>query len=90
MNTSEIIHAIKTNQSKQLMQALYKVAFPPVVKYFRQKRGSRVDAEDCFQDAIMALIKKVKTETYDQQYEVKNFLFVLSQKYLVQQIKARI
>ena len=76
METREVIFAIKNNKSKELVKALYKIAFPPIVTFIRQKSGDRSDAEDCFQDALLALINKVTKGEYDEKYEVKNFLFV--------------
>jgi len=78
MTTIEVIDAIKNNESKRLFKVLYSFAFPPVLRYIKQKRGKYEDAEDCFQDALIALIKKVTEDTYDPNYEVKNFLFVVS------------
>lgn len=78
METHDVIFAIKNNKSKELVNALYKVAFPPIVTFIKQKSGDRSDAEDCFQDALLALINKVTKGEYDEKYEVKNFLFVAS------------
>ena len=89
METIEVISAIKQNQSKQLVQALYKTALPPIVIYIKQKRGTRNDAEDCFQEALMTLIRKVHDNTYDESYEVKNFLFVLCRNIWFNKLKRK-
>ena len=78
METKQVIKAINENKSEGLVTALYKVSFPPILTFVRQKRGNLSDAEDCFQDALIVLIKKVKEKTYDEKYEVKNFLFVVA------------
>lgn len=58
------------------MQMLYSTALPPIVRHIKQKRGNQSDAEDCFQEAVLSLIKKVQEGTFNDQYEVKNFLFI--------------
>ena len=78
MKTEEVIKAIKQNKGRVLTQALYKMAYPPIAKFIKQKRGTEIDAEDCFQDALLTLVKKVKLNTFDENYEVKNFLFVVA------------
>lgn len=76
METRSIIEAIQNDNSKKLIQILYKVALPPIIKHVKQKRGTVADAEDCFQEAVLSLVKKVKESSFDEQYEVKNFLFI--------------
>ena len=87
METKDIIQAIKDDNSQMLVKALYKEAFPPIVRYFKQKRGTKADAEDCFQEAMLTLIKKVKTNTFDEKYEVKNFLFVITRNIWYNKLK---
>ena len=60
------------------MKELYAIALPPIVRHVKQKRGTTSDGEDCFQEAVLALVKKVKEGTWDGKYEVKNFLFIVA------------
>lgn len=69
------------------MKSLYKVALPPIIKYVREKNGTKSDAEDCFQEAVVALVKKVKSNEFDTNFEVKNFLFVVSRNIWFNKIK---
>ena len=78
MDNKTIIEAIRNNNSKDLIKILYKTALPPIVRHIKQKGGQKSDAEDCFQEAVIGLVKKVNDNTYDDQYEVKNFLFILA------------
>lgn len=87
METSKIISAIKSDNSSLLVNELYKTAFPPIKKYIRSKYGSNDDAEDCFQEAILSLIKKIKIGTYNESHEVKNFLFILSRNIWFNKVK---
>lgn len=89
METIEVISAIKQNQSQKLAQALYKTALPPIVTYIKQKRGTRNDAEDCFQEALMTLIRKVHDNSYNENFEVKNFLFVLCRNIWFNKLKRK-
>ena len=87
LETEEIIQAIKENQSKILVKSLYEKSFSPILKMVRQKGGGRKDAEDCFQDALITLIKKVKDGSYDQKYQVHNFLFIIARNLWFNKIK---
>lgn len=60
------------------MKELYAIALPPIVRHVKQKRGTASDGEDCFQEAVLALVKKVKEGSWDNKYEVKNFLFIVA------------
>lgn len=78
METKEVIEAIKNDDSRKLIKALYTIALPPIERHIKQKRGTRADAEDCFQEAVLTLVKKVKDGSFDEKFEVKNFLFILA------------
>lgn len=87
MKTNEIIEAIKNNDSKNLVRSLYKIAFPPILIHIKQKGGQKSEAEDCFQDALVNLIKVVNANKYDENYEVKNYLFVVARNIWYNKIK---
>ena len=78
METEAIIAAIRSNDSTKLFTGLYRIAFPPILQHIKQKRGTKLDAEDCFQEAVLVLVKKVQDGSFNAQFEVKNFLFILA------------
>ncbi len=75
INDAEIIDAIGSGDNQKVFNELYKHVLPSIVKFIKSKRGNRQQAEDCFQDAVVALILTVKSGKYKAGYSVSNYLF---------------
>ena len=89
LNTTEIVQAIKDDKSEKALQQIYRDSLPSIVRFIKEKRGSRSDAEDCFQEALLVLIKKIKLNKYNDTYEVKNFLFVIARNIWFNKLKRK-
>ena len=78
-NDSDIIEAIRDGgrQVEQAMQYLYnKTSMRMAVKRFvKNSKGNNEDAEDVFQDGIIALVKKIRSEAPDIHTNLRGYLF---------------
>lgn len=73
-----IIKAIKENNNNKVLDVLYKKLLPKIVKFVKSKGGNRVQAEDCFQDAVVSLINKVKRNEYKEDSSIDNYVFMVA------------
>jgi RNA polymerase sigma factor (sigma-70 family) len=70
----QIITLIRTNKTDKALAALYRY-FPMVYKLIRSKGGSKQDAEDIFQEALMVLCRKVTTTDFHLTAQLSTYLF---------------
>ncbi len=74
MNDQNIIALIRTGDSNEALNALYR-HFPSVRKMVLANGGSVNDAEDVFQDALIILIRKVRATDFKLTAQLSTYLF---------------
>lgn len=74
---SELIQKIR-EQNTEVLQGIYKEAYPMVEKYILDNSGSRDDAKDIFQDAMYLLIKKAHSKHFQLTSKISTYLFGIS------------
>jgi RNA polymerase sigma factor (sigma-70 family) len=57
---------------------LYTYYFPTVAAYVQQNSGSRTDAEDLFQEAIVVLLQKVRQPNFEFTSSLKTYLYAIA------------
>jgi len=73
---ADIIKLIrKGEESSEMISYLYEQHLPKIVQYIRKNNGTREQANDIFQDALLALCVEIKKERYKEEYEIGGFLF---------------
>ena len=65
-----LIDAIANNE-RQALDYLYSQSFNQIKQFVTQNNGSEQDAEDIFQEGLLALWKNIKTGKYENQKNVK-------------------
>lgn len=83
----EIPRLMRNGKDKEVVPLLYKKVFPVVKKYIVSRNGSKEDAFDVFQDALVDFYKQVVQGQYNEQYKVYGFLFRFSINKWVNKIK---
>lgn len=71
-----IIDGIKAKDNRKVLNTFYSELLPSIVKFVKSKGGNLQEAEDCFQDAVVSLISKVRRNDFDDQLNVRNYVFV--------------
>ena len=61
MDDELILHLIRTGKNDLALNALYR-QFPAIRQLVRARGGTTRDAEDVFQEALIILVRKVKTD----------------------------
>ncbi len=73
LQTASLVEDIRNNH-KDAIQQIYDSCFPIVRSYIMMKNGSKDDAWDVFQDAMMVLFKKCQTSEFKLTSSVCTFL----------------
>lgn len=73
MNNSKIIQQLQNGQQEKAFARLYSY-FPKIETYIRNNSGSKDEALDTFQDALIILFKKVQTLESNSAIQVDGFL----------------
>lgn len=75
INSGEILSAIRSDDDTQALQQLYTQLLPKVQRFVVKNSGSKDEAFDCFQDAVMVFYRYVKEGKYDEKQEIGGFIF---------------
>ncbi len=71
---SEVILGI-LNDSKDMLNRLYKSYFPMVLQLVLTNNGNEDDAKDVFQESVIVLYNKVKTGKFELNCKLKTFIY---------------
>ncbi len=74
MNDQEIVLEIKNGNHSQPLDLLYK-HFPSIQQMVVTHGGDAEEAYDIFQDALMVLIEKIRTDTFELTASLKTYLY---------------
>src|SRR5450631_1606807 len=86
----ELIETLKAaHVSSQVIQYLYRTYFSFLSSYIRQNQGSGQDAEDIFQEVIVAFIEIVKADKFRGESSIKTFLYTLNKFTWLNELKKR-
>jgi RNA polymerase sigma factor (sigma-70 family) len=74
-NSKLIIQCIRTGKNSEALEYLYKDPLRKIRKFILNNSGNLDDADDVFQDALVALFHFVKQGKYNEEYDLDGFLF---------------
>lgn len=78
VSDQEILSAIVQGDPRGVVGSLYNQEFPKLERFILRNSGSKEDAKDVFQEALMALFTHVKLGKFDCRYEIGAFLYVVA------------
>lgn len=86
----ELIRDLRTNTvTDKLIAYLYRTHFTALSIYIQQNQGSRQDAEDIFQEVIVAFIELVQKDKFRGESSIKTFLFAINRNMWMNELKRR-
>lgn len=87
---SELVANLRTGQiMDETIKAIYRSYFESLSWYVMNNSGSRQDAEDVFQEVIVAFIDLVQKDKFRGDSTVKTFLFSLNRFIWLNELKKR-
>ena len=84
---AHIIDSLREGKNSIALEHLYKSIFPKVRRYITRNSGSRDDAFDIFQDAIVILCKQLQNGRYDESADVAGFIYTVSRNLWINKAK---
>ncbi len=85
----EILAAIHSGDDDKVLGYLYKAYLPKIKGMVLKNNGDEDEAQDIFQDAIMAFYKQVKTGKFKEQYQIGAFIYSVSRNLWINYIKKK-
>jgi RNA polymerase sigma factor (sigma-70 family) len=88
-NSSSIIECIRSGKNNEALKYLYKDPLRKVRKFILNNSGTLDDANDVFQDAIIALFHYVKQGKYKEEYDLDGFIFKVAKNAWIDQVRKK-
>ncbi|MEP7238958.1 MAG: sigma-70 family RNA polymerase sigma factor [Ferruginibacter sp.] len=87
---AELIRDLKADAaSGKVIEYLYRSNFEALSIHIQQNQGSRQDAEDIFQEVIVAFIELVQKDKFRGESSIKTFLFSINKNMWLNELKRR-
>jgi RNA polymerase sigma factor (sigma-70 family) len=83
---SLLVDKLKTDDNASF-GLLYKFYFPTIASYIKQNKGSKEDAEDVFQEAIIVLMQKVKRPDFMLTAALKTYLYAIAKNIWLKRLR---
>jgi len=77
-SNNTLINSLK-DQNEQAFEDLYQEYYPMVKSLVMRTSGTTQDAEDVFQETIVVLLQKLRTEDFTLTSSIKTYLFAIAQ-----------
>ena len=68
---------------------LYRIMFPPVLRYVQQNAGDRADAEDVFQETLLVLAEKLQQPGFRLTASLPTYLLAIAKNTWLNRLRAR-
>lgn len=86
----ELLQAIRNNMHiDDAIRYLYRHYFEGLAMYVQQNSGTREDAEDIFQETVLAFIQLVQQNRFRGEASVKTFLFAINKNTWLNELKRK-
>jgi RNA polymerase sigma factor (sigma-70 family) len=85
----EIIECIKSRQNEKALSYLYSHTLKKVKAYILSNNGSKDEANDIFQDAVIIFFKAVIAGTFNKEYSVDAYIFSISRNLWINTAKRK-
>lgn len=77
MNENEMLKGIKEGKTSAF-ESLYKSYYPMVLQYVLNNSGKSEDAEDLFQETLLALVKNVRKPSFDLSSKIGTYIHAIA------------
>ncbi|MEM9339211.1 MAG: sigma-70 family RNA polymerase sigma factor [Bacteroidota bacterium] len=74
---------------KKLIETLYKECFPGISSWVMKNSGTQKEAEDVFQDALVAVFKRSKDASFELNCKLSTFIFGVAKKTWLYRLRTR-
>lgn len=90
LSDQELVNSLQTEASIDApVKFLYEEYFFMIASYIQQNNGTREDAEDIFQEVVLAFLQIVKADKFRGESSVKTFLHAIARNLWLNELKKR-
>ena len=75
------------NEENTSFELLYRFYYPSVAAYITRNQGSKADAEDVFQEAIIVLLQQVRRTDFVLTSSLKTYLFAIARNLWLKRLR---
>lgn len=75
IDETKILHSIKTGEHSKVLSYLYETTLRKVRQYILKNNGSKDDANDIFQDAVVILFTQVRADKFNTSFSIDAFIY---------------
>lgn len=86
---AELLAALTKNDTERALRFLYREHFELLSRYVLNNSGSEQDAEDIFQDVMVAFVNLVKGDKFRGESSIKTFLYSLNKNMWLNELKRK-
>ena len=79
--------AFQNGEYNKALELLYQKSMGKIKKMTKDLGGSNEDALDVFQEAVLVIVRKVKTKEFDFTYDVDAYLYTVSKRMMINKRK---
>lgn len=83
----EILQAIHSGNPNNALSYLYATALPKVRLYVQTNSGSREEADDLFQDAVLVFFHQVRGGKYDVKHDIVGFIYTVARNLWIDKVR---
>jgi RNA polymerase sigma factor (sigma-70 family) len=89
LGDDEIVQLLQGNDADRAIRFLYRAHYEFLERYILNNKGSHEDAQDIFQETIVAFINVVKSGKFRGESSIKTFLYSLNRNIWLNELKRR-
>ncbi len=83
----KIIESIRQGSNDKALAYLYDKPLQKIRKYILSNNGTREDANDVFQDAVVILFNQVRKDKYKEKFEIEGFLYSVARNLWIDKMR---
>jgi RNA polymerase sigma factor (sigma-70 family) len=83
----KIIYSIQTGANSIALQYLYDVSLKKVRQYILKNNGSKEDANDIFQDAVIVLFNQIRLNKFNENHSIDAFIYSVARNLWIDKVR---
>lgn len=83
----EILDCIRTGNNNGALSYLYTESLAKVRQYILKNSGTKDDANDIFQDAVIILFNQVRLNKFNETYSIDSFMYSVSRNLWIDKVR---
>lgn len=83
----EILDCIRTGNNNGALSYLYDESLAKVRQYIMKNSGTKDDANDIFQDAVIILFNQIRLNKFNEAYSIDSFMYSVSRNLWIDKVR---